>query len=98
MYKLTQNAEIIQRISDGAFIPTDPENRDYKEFLASGIVPELADPIAESTSLPTVEEQLSALRKAVLTGAKVDLQDIDNAITSAKSAQVSTDVSTPIQR
>jgi hypothetical protein len=27
------NSEQILRLSDGAIIPTDPENRDYAEFL-----------------------------------------------------------------
>jgi hypothetical protein len=32
MYQLTQ--QVIRRISDGAWIPMDPANRDYQEYLA----------------------------------------------------------------
>ena len=35
MYKLIKNpfCEVVQRLSDGAFIPLDPENIDYQEYL-----------------------------------------------------------------
>lgn len=32
MYKLT-NSETIQRLSDNAFIPPDPQNTDYQQYL-----------------------------------------------------------------
>ena len=34
MYKLTDTPNIIQRISDSAFIPFDLANRDYQAYLA----------------------------------------------------------------
>lgn len=34
MYKLTQYEKIIQRLSDGAFIPVDYGNTDYQAYLA----------------------------------------------------------------
>ena len=38
MYKLikdslTNKVHIVQRLSDGAFIPFDPDNTDYQEYL-----------------------------------------------------------------
>jgi hypothetical protein len=51
MYKLTQANEFgkvttVQRLSDNAFIPFDPANTDYQEYLewvAEGGIPEEAD-------------------------------------------------------
>ncbi len=34
MYKYTQNNQIMQRLSDNAFIPFDPANTDYQQYLA----------------------------------------------------------------
>lgn len=34
MYQLTQNPNIIQRLSDGAFIPAASGNGDYQAYLA----------------------------------------------------------------
>ncbi len=41
-YKLSGSGVI--RLSDGAFIPFDPGNSDYQAFIASGEVPQPADP------------------------------------------------------
>jgi hypothetical protein len=52
-YKLTTSPSIY-RISDGAFIPPDPDNRHYQEYLSwleEGNEPLPADP------LPTLESQ-----------------------------------------
>jgi hypothetical protein len=33
MYKLIANSDSVRRLNDGAFIPADPANRDYREYL-----------------------------------------------------------------
>lgn len=69
MYKLTQAKNTILRLSDGAFIPRDPENRDYKEFLAweaKGNTPEPADPTPAN-----LQEQI----RAAYVSLPLDLQE-----------------------
>lgn len=34
MYQLTQSPAIVKRLSDNAFIPFDPANTDYQQYLA----------------------------------------------------------------
>ena len=52
MYQLIKNqitgemAQVIKRIADNAFIPTDPDNTDYQEYLRwleAGNTPEPAE-------------------------------------------------------
>jgi len=46
MYKLTSDIATVQRLSDNAFIPFDPANTDYAEYLkwlAEGNTPTSAD-------------------------------------------------------
>jgi hypothetical protein len=33
MYKLTLDPNLIYRTTDGAYIPTDPDNTDYQQYL-----------------------------------------------------------------
>ena len=62
MYKLSENETII-RLTDNAFIPFDPGNRDYIEYLKwleEGNTPEPADPLPTPVE-PTIEEKLQSV-------------------------------------
>ena len=46
MYKLTQYGQSVERLSDNSFIPFDPDNTDYQQYLAwleAGNTPEAAE-------------------------------------------------------
>ena len=46
MYKLIKDIKSVQRLSDGAYIPFDPDNTDYQAYLkwvADGNTPEAAE-------------------------------------------------------
>ena len=61
MYQLTTSTSIL-RLSDGAFIPNDPGNRDYREYLDwldAGNTPEPAPPL-EPAPILTTEQKLNA--------------------------------------
>jgi hypothetical protein len=62
-FKLTKS-EMILRARDGAFIPPDPGNRDYQEYmtwLAAGNTPDPADTESPIVSTPTLNDRLAAL-------------------------------------
>lgn len=68
------------RLPDGRWMPDDMRNTDRQELerqiVAGETVVEDAPPPAPPANL--VDEELAAIRKAVLTGEKADLQAIDD--------------------
>jgi len=77
MYKLTQSSSVI-RMLDGACIPADPANSDYREYqswLEEGNTPEPADS-------PTKSERIAAVNAEYA----ISLAVYDKAWTSANRA------------
>ncbi len=65
-YKLTDGTGVI-RIADGAFIPTDPGNTDWREYLdwlADGNAPLPTDPEPPVPPAPLSAEELYDMVKA----------------------------------
>jgi hypothetical protein len=68
-YTLTSQSDIIIRDEDGAFIPMDPDNIDYQEYLVwldQGNEPKVATPPA--TTLPEtvrIEDRVADLETRV---------------------------------
>lgn len=58
MYKLTQSPSILLR-EDGAYIPADPANSDYQQYLAWVAAGNTPEPYVEP--VPTVAQKLSQL-------------------------------------
>lgn len=82
MYKMIDEISMI-RISDGAFIPADPANTDYQDYLAwlsAGNTPEPAEPIPAAPPISATPYQIrealnmlglrSAVESAVAAGSQ----------------------------
>jgi hypothetical protein len=82
MYRRVHGSSIIQRIRDGAFIPPDPNNRDYAEFLRLGAVLLDAEPLPTQVVGPSPEDLISSL--AELLGV-----DAEQLVASARSRAAS---------
>lgn len=68
-YTLIEHPDTIVRDEDGAFIPTDPDNVDYQEYLAwldEGNEPTPYTPRATTLpETPPVEDRVAALEERV---------------------------------
>ena len=61
MYRLTKS-QYIQRISDGAFIPPNVDNKDYREYqawVAVGNTPAPYQPIPEEVAAEAAKQKLA---------------------------------------
>lgn len=75
-YKLTDSG--VLRLTDGAHIPNDPGNRDWREYqdwLAEGNMPNPADPPPGPTPAETAKEIMRARAEQSAVTVK-DLKDI----------------------
>lgn len=68
MYALIRNSDFIRRLSDGAVIPPDPANRDYREYLDWVAAGNVAEP-APGPSPEQVQQQYAAAIQAHLDAA-----------------------------
>lgn len=73
MYRLTASASIVQRISDGAAIPVDLENADYRAYLAWVLEGNTATPYAPP-SVPEGRAPCTPLyaRREILTQQEIE--------------------------
>lgn len=66
MYQFTGDPDTVLRVADGTFIPTDPENADYREYLAwieNGGTPE---PAPQPDAKVVAQGQIEARERATL--------------------------------
>lgn len=93
MYKLTNTTSII-RLSDNAYIPADPANTDYANYLAwlaEGNTPEPSDVPDPRLSILNQIAELEAsttqrrLREALLTGDTSFIDSVDTQIAALRA-------------
>lgn len=61
-YQLTSNPNIIQRLNDGAFIPNDPANADWRTYQAWVAAGNVAEPVPAPTQAQLNAEAASAVQ------------------------------------
>ena len=90
MYELTQDGAAVRRLSDGAFVPADARNADWREYLryvqaggrADPAPPPPAPPRDLAAELDAIKADVArakaiedaAVKKGVLTRAEVDAE------------------------
>ena len=68
-YSLTVNPKMILRDQDDAWIPDDPDNIDYQDYLAwleAGNVPNAYEPPAVTLAAPDMDARVTALETEIL--------------------------------
>lgn len=65
MYKQI-NPNVVQRIRDGAFIPADPANTDYEEYLAWVAAGNVATPLPAPDPNATIQAKIDAIETATM--------------------------------
>lgn len=100
MYKLTQDASVVLRVSDGAFIPADPTNRDYAEYmrwLDEGNTPDPVGPAPVPQSATMRQARLALLSIGKLDDVEAAIAAIPDA-TEKRAAQIEWEFATTVER
>lgn len=96
MYKHTQDIGTIQRVSDGAFIPTNPENADYAAVLAWVSAGNTIAPADSVSVVPDVVTMRQAQRALLAAGL---LDQVNAAIAqSPREAQIDWERAQDVER
>lgn len=72
MYKTIPGSTLIYRTSDGAYIPNDPENADYRDYL-SWVA--LGNTAAPRTFAPTANDVITERKRRLALGFNYDFGD-----------------------
>lgn len=84
MYRKVFGTNIIKRLKDNAFIPIDPENKDYKEYLLfiknGGVTLEAEIPVKNSElDLLFSNAIFSSIIEALAQESNIDLEKVKDA-------------------